>query len=63
VNETTATSCTCADFRHRGAAIGACKHVFQVRTAEEELAEQTQAKAVARARYEARLALDFPADE
>jgi predicted nucleic acid-binding Zn finger protein len=60
--EATETACTCADFRHRGAAIGACKHVFQVRTAEEERREVAEAKAADRARYEARLAEDFPAD-
>lgn len=61
VYEATATSCTCADFTNRGQEISACKHVYLVRTAEEEREERTQAERVARSRR--LMAEDFPSDD
>jgi hypothetical protein len=62
VYETSATTCTCRDFEYRGGDLGSCKHTYLVRTAEEEHQAVAQAKAAARAQYEARMALDFPVD-
>lgn len=59
--EATATTCTCADFRSRGRELGACKHVYLVRTAEEERIEAVCAARLANARKH--LLEDFPADD
>jgi len=56
---TSQTACTCSDFQHRGAELGACKHVYMVRT-EEEIREERQAR-IAQGRKH--IDNDFPTDE
>lgn len=40
--ETTQYACSCPDFQRRGQELGACKHVYLVRSAEEERQERAE---------------------
>lgn len=61
VYETTQFACSCPDFARLGKELGACKHVFLIRTEEERLAEDSRERA---ARVKRNRDEDFgPSDE
>lgn len=62
VYETSTTGCTCPDFVNRGADLGACKHIYLVRTAEEEREETQRAQAARIAKARKMMEQDYPSD-
>ncbi len=63
VYEATTLCCSCPDFERRGQELGCCKHIYMVRSAEEEREEQVRARTAKIAAARRMMALDFPAED